>query len=189
VERLQGDIVTLEATNEGLGKDARRLRKEVKRWMAASKRLDKQAEVEAENTNLKVEIEQWRWMVRGITASPLDTERIEKAKELLDTLQDGVRDEIMHFAVVMERKMRKHDPDEAEGNFTEGKDCTPALLWQRLCEEANELRDSLFGDKWPFFEGDPEAVVSECADVANFAMMLASNVQQEDKTHDGQGGQ
>jgi NTP pyrophosphatase (non-canonical NTP hydrolase) len=42
-------------------------------------------------------------------------------------------------------------------------------LFDRLLEEIEELRDAMTGT-----EGD---IVSECADVANFAMMIADNLK------------
>lgn len=53
-------------------------------------------------------------------------------------------------------------------------DCPFSYLIQRLEEEVKELRESLM-------DRDPEDVVHEAADVANFAMMIADNVRMAHK--------
>lgn len=83
-----------------------------------------------------------------------------------------LRPEVQRFAEVMEAKMRKHDADVGTG-FTAWRACTPWYLYRRMCEELDELGGAL-GDK-PM---DAGAVAAECADVANFAMMIAGVVSQ-----------
>lgn len=45
-------------------------------------------------------------------------------------------------------------------------------LFDRLCEEVAELSKALDG-------GDPESIVSECSDVANFCLFIADNAGRE----------
>jgi len=68
------------------------------------------------------------------------------------------------FADRMREKLREneHKPHWA--------DCSPTWLLDRLFDEANELRDELRDSQ------DAGAVARECADVANFAMMIADVV-------------
>lgn len=47
-------------------------------------------------------------------------------------------------------------------------------LFMRVNEEVKELNDALNSSFW-----DKEAIVRECADVANFAMMIAKNVDSD----------
>ncbi|WP_273845430.1 hypothetical protein [Rubrobacter calidifluminis] len=43
-------------------------------------------------------------------------------------------------------------------------------LFARLCEEVQELEEAMYAKEG---EPDPDAVREECADVANFCMMLS----------------
>ena len=50
--------------------------------------------------------------------------------------------------------------------FATADECTPNWFVHRIMDEMVELIIAIS-------DGDPEAILSECADVANFAMMLA----------------
>lgn len=68
------------------------------------------------------------------------------------------RPEVQAFAIAMERKLRENDGKK------HWRKCSPKYLRRRLAEELNEL----------LFEADsPEDVTDECADIGNFAMMVA----------------
>jgi len=74
-----------------------------------------------------------------------------------------VRDQVKWFATRMENKLAANDhkvgwQGEPDYYFT-----------VRMKEELKELQDALMS-------GDKTAAINECADVANFAMMLANNL-------------
>ena len=73
------------------------------------------------------------------------------------------RPEVRRFARVMERKLRKND------HKRHWSKCDEEYLLRSLRNEMEELFDACEGG-----ESD-RAVESECADVANFAMMIADN--------------
>jgi len=77
-----------------------------------------------------------------------------------------VREPVSWFAEQMEAKLRENDH---KGGW---EDCDYEYLANRLEEEVEELRA---------LEGDPdvkgEKIIRECADIANFAMMIADNIR------------
>lgn len=84
----------------------------------------------------------------------------------------NLRSSVKQFAQAMERKLRENDH---KGGWDE---TTDACLIERLFEEANELSWAMsrVGDGPP---PDPHRVVDECADVANFAMMIADKARKD----------
>lgn len=74
---------------------------------------------------------------------------------------------VLEFALIMEAKLgqNRHKGDR-EGWL---KDSPEALVF-RMRQEVVELCGALMFDK-------PDAIISECADVANFAMMVADVVR------------
>jgi len=90
----------------------------------------------------------------------------------------SVREEVQWFSGQMEGKLRVNDH---KGGWTDDKKCIdPNWLLQRLREETDELekrlnprcgcREACCGhSNYPI----RDLVISECADVANFAMMIA----------------
>lgn len=90
----------------------------------------------------------------------------------------GIRgDEVTWFAGIMERKLRENDDKDGWSQ------CTTEYLLDRLREEIDELEQcfSEMGKGAIELGGiDMELVYrfcAECADVANFAMMLADNAR------------
>ena len=73
-----------------------------------------------------------------------------------------VRNEVMALACEMERKLAKHDGTRGSDGWTGGD--TWEELHTRLMEESHELHDAC---------ENGSGVLSEAADVANFAMMVA----------------
>lgn len=73
----------------------------------------------------------------------------------------GLRPEVLAFAHEMERKLRRHD--EKRGDSWRAEDV--AWLLSRIGEELSELRLAVAADS---------DIVSEAADVANFALFVAS---------------
>ena len=74
---------------------------------------------------------------------------------------NDLRPEVLAFAYLMERELRKHDDRPG------WKDCRPDWLMGRLMEEVDELDTAIVGRFGPW------SVASEAADVGNFAMMVA----------------
>ena len=79
-----------------------------------------------------------------------------------------LRPEVRKFAEQMELKLRTHDKDRGPQGWLKSD-----VYWlaSRILIEQRELVKALL--RWP---QDIEAVASECADVANFAMMVSDVV-------------
>lgn len=78
--------------------------------------------------------------------------------------------EVKRFAEAMIEKL--NEPKNLEkGNWV---NCSFAHLQKRLLEEIKELEDVI--EKWWDDDASEEEVLKECADVANFAMMIADKV-------------
>jgi len=100
-------------------------------------------------------------------------------RQLLEGIQP--RSSVMMLARLMEFKLQQNShkrvnwPSDARTSTGERDwaDLFPKYLLQRLTDEVNELEEAV--EDLPYFKGDPMAVALECADVANFAMMLADN--------------
>lgn len=74
----------------------------------------------------------------------------------------NVRPEVARFALLMEAKLRAND-----GKKRHWLDCPLQYLSLRLTQERKELAAAL---------GQGSGVGAECADIANFAMMIADKV-------------
>jgi len=72
----------------------------------------------------------------------------------------AVRLEVRRLSLLMELKLRRNDH---KGGWQH---MTPMELLERLEGEVRELRQAIY-------EGDPLDIAQECADVANYAMMIA----------------
>src|SRR5271157_741215 len=100
----------------------------------------------------------------------------EDMKELMTEQQpkEYIRPVVKWFAGEMETKLRNHD-DRHGWN-----DAEMVWLFHRVRDETSELNlvlqeyitHSSFSPKW---SGISKDVISECADVANFCMMIADN--------------
>lgn len=77
-----------------------------------------------------------------------------------------VRDEAQWFAQQMERKLQANDHKEGWRRMT------TAWLLKRLRQEVDEIEVALKAGKL-------DDIVSECADVGNFAMMIADKATDE----------
>ncbi len=75
-----------------------------------------------------------------------------------------MREVVKWFAEQMEAKLQKHDD---RGGWHQ---CEQGWLLVRLTDEAVELMEAIK-------KSDREAVISEAADVANFAMMIADKAR------------
>lgn len=74
----------------------------------------------------------------------------------------AVRMPVRRFSLLMELKLRKNDH---KGGWS---DTTLETLLELLEDEVRELRDAIRN-------GDPLDIAQECADVGNYAMMIADN--------------
>jgi hypothetical protein len=81
-----------------------------------------------------------------------------------DAILDAVRPEVLTFALLMERKLRKHDTERGDSYKTSNVD----YLLMRLREEVKELHNVIEDDPW-----DGKGVsLGETVDVGNIAMMV-----------------
>ena len=81
-----------------------------------------------------------------------------------------MRKELKQFAEFQEKILKKND------HKSHWSWCKTGWLLRRLGQELNELRRACK-------KGNTEEIKSECADVANFAMMIYDNLRQRGK-HD-----
>jgi hypothetical protein len=81
-----------------------------------------------------------------------------------------LRNPVLDFAEEMEKKLRKHDGDKAGWNLENEPHALDDLRLS-LREHVFKLDLSILG--WPYNHYD--RIISNCADVANFAMMIADN--------------
>lgn len=81
------------------------------------------------------------------------------------------RNEVLWFAEEMEKKLRANDH---KGHWS---NCTPVYLYNRADNELKEVWTALLGDGSlnPCTPEEAARIIAECADVANFMMMLADN--------------
>lgn len=75
--------------------------------------------------------------------------------------------EVKKFAEAMIEKLNE-PKNLAKSNW---KECNTCYLFDRLEQEVSELRVEIIGDNT-----SEKAILKECADVANFAMMIADKV-------------
>lgn len=76
-----------------------------------------------------------------------------------------IRPIIIEFALQMEKVMKKHDPVKGESY----KKMTPRELLDGLYREVDELSNA----------HEVDGVMHECVDIANFAMLLYTNLKDE----------
>lgn len=81
-----------------------------------------------------------------------------------------LRPVLKEFVMEMERKLRIND------HKTGWHDCAIEWLLNRAYEELDEVRDA-YKNRGDIYSGDHQKIIMECADVANFMMMIADNVQ------------
>lgn len=89
-----------------------------------------------------------------------------KDTEKMNAENQGIRTEVKAFAEIMEQKLKEND------HKHHWSDSDNSWLLERLLEEVKELEsimDSL--------STSDEEKQRECADIANFAMMIADNIQ------------
>lgn len=79
-----------------------------------------------------------------------------------------LRQSVATFAQAMEEKLRENDH---KGGW---KKCDMQYLSMRLTQEREELRRAVE-------RGNPEEVLREAADVANYCMMIAENIAAQAK--------
>jgi hypothetical protein len=75
-----------------------------------------------------------------------------------------VRKEVLKFSKIMEEKLSENDSKNGWSN------CTNQYLFHLLLKEVAELSELIFNDSI-----EPVELRRECADVANFAMMISDN--------------
>ncbi|MBK5474390.1 hypothetical protein JFU54_28820 [Bacillus sp. TH19] len=82
-----------------------------------------------------------------------------------------MRNEVIWFAECMESKLQENDH---KGGW---KQCGKYWLFERMQEEITELLQELsrFGND----AKNEDMIIRECADIANFAMMIADKVREQ----------
>jgi len=80
-----------------------------------------------------------------------------------------IRHSIMMFSTNMEEKLRVHDEDKGLAGWI---DMDPKKLLELLMGEVLELSDVMIGTEW-----DNQKIINECADVANYAMMITDIIR------------
>ena len=79
------------------------------------------------------------------------------------------RESVVIFATAMEEKLRR---DEVKGGWENGVGVD--YLWHRAGDEMTELYEALREYKANPTSGGRKNIMQECADVANFCMMISS---------------
>ena len=112
--------------------------------------------------NPKDPIESTEYFVQGI--SQVGCASHSDFQSGWDTVLDILRPEVLTFALLMERKLRKHDKDRGDSYKTTDVD----YLLMRLREEVKELHNAIEDDPW-----DGKGVsLGESVDVGNISMMI-----------------
>jgi len=87
-----------------------------------------------------------------------------------------MRESVQWFALEMEKELVKHDEEHGEGWKKDG----VLRLFEHLELEVIELKLAIQEAIQNFeVDGYGEKVISECADVANMAMMIADNTREK----------
>jgi hypothetical protein len=87
----------------------------------------------------------------------------------------GLDDCVIAFAKRMQYKL---DKNKYKGGWQQ---CTDDCLFERIEEEMEELTEAL----WPDGIRKTEEILNECADIANFAMMIFDNILADIALADG----
>lgn len=85
-----------------------------------------------------------------------------------------IRFHIMQFSTAMEENMRKHDEDKGRHGWFK---MDPKTLLEKLMGEVLELSDTLV--EYP--NTNSQKIIDECADVANYAMIIADIAKRRKK--------
>lgn len=103
------------------------------------------------------------------TEFSISSSDIDDLIALLQELKGAVtpRPAVGWFAEQMELRLRANDH---KGGW---KNCRVFLLLNRLFDEARELYDAVC-----YAQSDTKNIIQECADIANFAMMIADNIKE-----------
>ena|SRR3990167_5075006 len=88
----------------------------------------------------------------------------------------GIRVEILKFAVNMERKLRENDH---KGGW---KECDFEYLRARLQDEVQEMEEMFVKYSKVMRPNMKNKLKRECADVANFAMMISDKLSAKTET-------
>jgi NTP pyrophosphatase (non-canonical NTP hydrolase) len=99
----------------------------------------------------------------------------QQEQAVRDQVLELLRPDVLHFALSMEKKLRKHDDRDG------WKDCGIDWLFARLMDEVKELGADV--KKYTKMNPRSSYVAREADDVGNFAMMIHSNTT--DTTIDG----
>lgn len=79
---------------------------------------------------------------------------------------------VLEFATRMRIELDKNAPEKEQEGWRDGTCLVTDLIW-RLKEEVKEIEDAIYSRK------SLAVILSECADVGNFAMMIADIYEEE----------
>lgn len=85
----------------------------------------------------------------------------------------GIRVEVLEFALIMEEKLKEND---YKGGW---KDCETGNLLSMACDEIKEVAPAVSTMNKSTTNKNINDVQKECADVANFMMMISDNLQRK----------
>lgn len=85
-----------------------------------------------------------------------------------------VRPVLFWFVSEMEKKLKVNDREKGRLGWRQDS-CTLAGLYDMMLAELEELRGALFVDRGP--DASPINAIEECADAANFLMMMADKIR------------
>ena len=83
-----------------------------------------------------------------------------------------MRESVKWFAEIMEQTLQKHDEARGSDGWL---NADVDWLFERLQQEASELEEKII--KYDYIKSEALPIIKECADIANFAMMIADNVR------------
>jgi NTP pyrophosphatase (non-canonical NTP hydrolase) len=86
-----------------------------------------------------------------------------------------MRPEVKWFAEQMEKTLQLHDESKGSDGWLNEE---PYWLFERLEEEVEEV-EGIISDPDEGFYIDPELLIKELTDIANFCMMIADRVRYE----------
>ena len=130
---------------------------------------------------MKIEIAFENGLKRSYEAGDLSKRALDEGKsvhmyachpnhgEVMMILPERIRGQVMEFAGDMEYKLSCNDHKHHWSNYA------PAFFLRKIKQEVKELENALINRE------DVNDIIHECADVANFCMMLADNLRGKKK--------
>ena len=83
-----------------------------------------------------------------------------------------MRESVKWFAGIMEQTLQKHDENKGSDGWLS---CDVLSMFEDLKKEVDELEKLII--KYDYVKSEELLIIKECADIANFAMMIADIVR------------